>query len=229
MTGAPLQSRLVCFTIRSVLMSTTAGASTLYRQDGVRITHDPFAPGMGEKYGAPGATDSEGFDPYQDSVGPGIYGGVVKRGADGRVIIGRQYQDHNKQPGPVYAGGGYTPMSKALGDDTRVEALLRKYPDLVNDVATGGAQPLHMCGMSRSNQLSTALLITHGESISARPHCSPHAIRLNPEPHNTTPHLTLPCPTLPYPALTSTLPDPAMPYHTPPHPTPPHRTPSYPT
>ena len=26
----------------------------LYRRDGVRITHDPYAPGMREKYGAPG-------------------------------------------------------------------------------------------------------------------------------------------------------------------------------
>ena len=28
-----------------------------YRADGVRITHDPFAPGMAEKYGMPGKTD----------------------------------------------------------------------------------------------------------------------------------------------------------------------------
>jgi hypothetical protein len=34
----------------------------LYRADGVRIAHDPHAAGMREKYGAPGATDEEGFD-----------------------------------------------------------------------------------------------------------------------------------------------------------------------
>ena len=28
-----------------------------YRADGVRITHDPYAPGMAEKYGMPGKTD----------------------------------------------------------------------------------------------------------------------------------------------------------------------------
>merc|ERR1712109_290040 len=50
-----------------------------YRADGVRITHDPYAPGMAEKYGMPGKTDQEGFDPYRDTVGPGIYGGIVKR------------------------------------------------------------------------------------------------------------------------------------------------------
>merc|ERR1712146_55911 len=85
-----------------------------FRQDGVRITHDPYAPGMAEKYGRPGETDNEGFDPYADTVGPGIYGGIVKRDAHGTVVIGRQYQNHNPRPGPVYAGGGYTPTCRAL-------------------------------------------------------------------------------------------------------------------
>ena len=44
----------------------------LRRADGVRILHNPYAPGMAEKYGLPGETDNEGFDPYSDSVGPGI-------------------------------------------------------------------------------------------------------------------------------------------------------------
>ena len=68
-------------------MSTNAD---YYRHDGVRITHDPFSPGMAEKYGLPGQTDQEGFDPYADSVGAGIYGGIVKRDADGEIVIGRQ-------------------------------------------------------------------------------------------------------------------------------------------
>ena len=45
-----------------------------FRSDGVRITHDPYAPCMAEKYGLPGQTDKDGFDPYADTVGPGIYG-----------------------------------------------------------------------------------------------------------------------------------------------------------
>ena len=69
---------------------------------------------MVEKYGSPGKTDKEGFDPYADSVGAGIYGGVVKRDKAGKIVIGRQYQNHNPRPGPVYAGGGYTPSTKAL-------------------------------------------------------------------------------------------------------------------
>jgi hypothetical protein len=36
--------------------------------------------------------------------------------------------------------------NQALGDNAKVGSLLKKYPDLVNDIATGGAQPLHMCG-----------------------------------------------------------------------------------
>jgi len=138
-----------------------------FRDDGVRITHDPYDPGMAEKYGMPGQTDNEGFDPYKDTVGPGIYGGIVKRDASGEILIGEQYQNHNTRPGPVYAGGGYTPMNMALGDNTKVAALLDKYPDLVNDISTGGAQPLHNCGMSQHRQHSADILISRGADIEA--------------------------------------------------------------
>ena len=46
------------------VVSMRPSAGELYRHDGVRITHDPYAPGMAEKYGQPGETDREGFDPY---------------------------------------------------------------------------------------------------------------------------------------------------------------------
>ena len=65
---------------------------TLIRHDGVKINYDPYAPEMIAKYGAPGKTDKEGFDPYSDSVGPGIYGGRVKRDENGEIVIGEQYQ-----------------------------------------------------------------------------------------------------------------------------------------
>merc|ERR1711872_394801 len=135
-------------------LSTGSSGSKMehYRADGVRITHDPYAPGMAEKYGMPGKTDQEGFDPYRDTVGPGIYGGIVKRDENGEVVIGMQYQNHNSRPGPVYAGGGYTPINTALGNEAEVSALLDKFPDLVNDISTGGAQPLHMCGMSKRSR-----------------------------------------------------------------------------
>ncbi len=63
-----------------------SAAKEFYRSDGVRITHDPYETGMAEKYGTPGKTDSEGFDPYADSVGAGIYGGIVKRDESGDVV-----------------------------------------------------------------------------------------------------------------------------------------------
>lgn len=138
-----------------------------YRHDGVKITHDPFAPGMVEKYGKPGATDNEGFDPYRDSVGPGIYGGIVERDEDGEIKMGRQYQNHNPRPGPVYAGGGYAPIADALGDDEKLRSLVGKYPDLVNDITTGGAQPLHLCGMSHRSQMSTEAVVRLGGDIEA--------------------------------------------------------------
>ena len=88
---------LVC---QNIAMSASKDSSgEYYRKDGVRITHDPYCPEMAEKYGLPGNTDREGFDPYADTVGPGIYGGVVKRDSEGNVLIGSQYQNHNPNPG----------------------------------------------------------------------------------------------------------------------------------
>ena len=102
-----------------------------------------------------------------DTVGPGIYGGIVERNELGEVKIGRQYQNHNPRPGPVYAGGGYAPSSKMLEDVNQLVALVDKYPDLVVDVTTGGAQPLHMCGMSKRKQLAAQALIERGADIEA--------------------------------------------------------------
>lgn len=151
-------------------LSSNSLKQPLRRADGVIITHDPFSPGMMEKYGKPGHTDNEGFDPYADTVGPGIYGGLVKRSPEtGKIIIGKQYQNHNPRPGPVYAGGGYTNMCRALqsGKQGNVAKLLRKYPDLVNEMSTGGAQPLHNCGMSRNSQLLTGYIVSMGGDIEA--------------------------------------------------------------
>mmetsp|Transcript_35001 Transcript_35001/g.87287 ORF Transcript_35001/g.87287 Transcript_35001/m.87287 type:complete len:242 (-) Transcript_35001:229-954(-) len=139
-----------------------------YRKDGVRIVHDPNAPGMAEKYGKDGATDQEGFDPYADTVGPGIYGGAVKRDASGNIVVGSQYQNHNPRPGPVYDGSGYSAMARALhsGKDA-VIALLDERPELVHEVSTGGATPLHLCGMSQGAQRFTELIISRGGDVEA--------------------------------------------------------------
>lgn len=171
---------LACNVVLLIQSVMSSSASQHYRADGVRITHNPFAPGMAAKYGAPGATDRDGFDPYADSVGAGIYSGTVKRlEQDGSVVIGAQYQGHNPRPGPVYSGGGYTPISRAIAEfhrelqggalppATALARLLDAHPDLVNDVATGGASPLHTCGMSRDNQHATAFLISRGGDVAA--------------------------------------------------------------
>ncbi|CAJ1959659.1 unnamed protein product [Cylindrotheca closterium] len=137
-----------------------------YRKDGVRITHDPYAPGMAEHYGLPGQTDNEGFDPYADTVGAGIYSGSVKRDESGNVLIGKQYQNHNPRPGPIYDGTGYSLMSKAIQmGPTKVQEILKDYPELKEEISTGGARPLHTCGMSKTNQLSTQVLIDAGADI----------------------------------------------------------------
>ena len=137
------------------------------RADGIIVHFDPYSEEMMEKYGRPGETNDEGFNPYRDTVGPGIYGGIVKRDESGEIVIGEQYQQHNPNPGPVYAGGGYTPMSQALHDENKLKNLLEKFPSLVNDVSTGGATPLHMCGMSQSGQRQTAIIISKGGDIEA--------------------------------------------------------------
>jgi len=152
-------------------MSAQASSSNekeYYRSDGVRIDFDPFAPGLAEKYGLPGSTDPEGFDPYADTVGPGIYGGSVKRDDNGDIVIGQQYQNHNARPGPVYDGTGYSLMSRAIqaGPD-KVAAILKDYDFLKNEISTGGARPLHVCGMSRNGQLCTKTIIDAGADIHA--------------------------------------------------------------
>lgn len=139
-----------------------------YRKDGVKIAHNPYQPGMGEKYGLPGSTDPEGFDPYADTVGPGIYGGSVERDEKGEIIIGRQYQNHNNRPGPVYDGQGYSLMSRAIhAGAEKVKEILNDFPELKEEISTGGARPLHMCGMSQRGQKSTQALIDAGVDIYA--------------------------------------------------------------
>ena len=107
-----------------------------------------------------GARMVEGLDAESDSVGPGIYGGRVLRDASGEVVIGKQFEEHNALPGPVYAGDGYTALSAAIrtGNTDEVRRLLIAEPELANEVTTGGATPLHVCGMSRAGQRCTQLL-----------------------------------------------------------------------
>ena len=71
--------------------------------------------------------------------------------------------------GPVYAGGGYTPTIKKIQNNNikELEEWFDKYPDLVNEVTTGGATPLHMCGMSKFGESATTTIIKYGGNIDA--------------------------------------------------------------
>eukprot|EP00466_Bigelowiella_natans_P003134 jgi/Bigna1/131147/aug1.13_g5855 len=86
--------------------------------------------------------DAEGFDPEADTVGAGIYGGIVKKDEKGDIIWGKQYQNHNKALGPIYAGTGYTEMTKALRvGKVAIDQVLKKVHTLhrmaSNDLAVG--------------------------------------------------------------------------------------------
>lgn len=108
------------------------------------------------------AMSVEGLEAESDSVGPGIYGGRVKRDtATGYIIIGKQFEEHNSLPGPVYAGGGYTELSAAIrsGELHAVQKLLLDQPELAFEVSTGGATPLHVCSMSQRGQEAMAVVI----------------------------------------------------------------------
>ena len=77
-------------------------------------------------------------------------------------------ENHNERPGPVYDETGYTLMSKAIqaGHD-KVKEVLKDFPELKDEISTGGARPLHVCGMSKTGQLSTKVLIDAGADIHA--------------------------------------------------------------
>mmetsp|Transcript_63062 Transcript_63062/g.142268 ORF Transcript_63062/g.142268 Transcript_63062/m.142268 type:complete len:232 (-) Transcript_63062:489-1184(-) len=112
---------------------------------------------------------TEGLDAEADAVGPGIYGGRVERDSSGSVVIGKQFEEHNSRPGPVYAGGGYTEMSAAImAGPEAVAGLLSPSSGLVHEVSTGGATPLHVCCMTDRGQLSAGLLIEAGSELEAR-------------------------------------------------------------
>jgi hypothetical protein len=120
--------------------------------------------------GARSSMSLEGLEAESDSVGPGIYGGRVQRDARGGIIIGKQFQEHNSLPGPVYAGGGYTELSQAIRKGPReVEAALEAAPEMAFEISTGGATPLHVCAMSRVGQQSMQRLIDarHGADLDA--------------------------------------------------------------
>jgi len=115
-----------------------------------------------------------------DVVGSGVYGGIVKRDAAGSIVLGDEWPEDNRAPpahNPVHSTGPYLDFSKFTPDNRgyasiarvimtgkaeRLSALFASAGDessrrqLANLVMTGGARPLHMCGMSRGGECTPA-------------------------------------------------------------------------
>mmetsp|Transcript_8614 Transcript_8614/g.14967 ORF Transcript_8614/g.14967 Transcript_8614/m.14967 type:complete len:278 (+) Transcript_8614:55-888(+) len=131
---------------------------------------DPYAAGVAEAYGLTDTTGMDGFDESADAVGPGIYGGSVQRDPlSGEILIGTQYENHNHKPGPLYDGNGYSLTSRAIhrGDTEAIQRLLRDFPQLIEEISTGGARPLHVCGMSPAGQLCAQTFVDAGADVHA--------------------------------------------------------------
>ena len=122
-----------------------------------------------------------------------VYGGCVKRDENGMIVIGDEWPEDNRAPpahNPVHTTGpyldfarfteknrGYTHIAHLImdGSASGLEALLesvdaKERPKLANLVMTGGARPLHMCGMSRGGDASAMLetLIKYGADVNAK-------------------------------------------------------------
>ena len=60
-------------------------------------------------------------------------------------------------------------MSRAMQvGPEKVKEILKDFPELKEEISTGGARPLHMCGMSHKNQLSTQVLIDAGADLTSK-------------------------------------------------------------
>ena len=135
-----------------------------------------------------------GWNLPMDVVGAGVYGGIVKRNAVGAVVVGDEWPENNASPpahNPIHSTGpyldfskytpenrGYTHIARVImsGKADELEALLLSVSSkdergkLANLVMTGGARPLHMCGMSRGGDASKLVktLIEHGADVNAK-------------------------------------------------------------
>lgn len=131
---------------------------------------DPNSPEAAARYGLTPSRGADGYDAGSDAVGPGIYGGCVRRDDEGNVLYGDEYGrfDHGR-PGPLYDGNGYTLMSRAVmtGDPDVVRRVLADFPHLIGEIGTGGGTPLHVAGMSEGGQRCARALVDAGADVQA--------------------------------------------------------------
>jgi hypothetical protein len=137
-----------------------------------------------------------GWNLPMDVVGAGVYGGIVKRDANGRIIVGHEWPENNLAPpahNPVHATGPYLDYTKLTSSNRgysviartiqmsrghaseELEAMFQRVPQaernkLANLVMTGGARPLHMCGMGRGGDTSEliSVLLKYGADVNAK-------------------------------------------------------------
>lgn len=63
-------------------------------------------------------------------------------------------------PRVLLSAGGYTELSAAIRTNVEAtEGVLVRTPELALEITTGGATPLHVCGMSSAGEHSTALVL----------------------------------------------------------------------
>jgi len=132
-----------------------------------------------------------GWNLPQDVVGAGVYGGMVKRNENGQIVIGDEWPEDNIQvpahnqrhvTGPYLdysklteKNRGYSAIAHVImaGDAVALREMLNNAKDtkaLANLVMTGGARPLHMCGMSRGGDASSLveILIAAGADVNSK-------------------------------------------------------------
>jgi hypothetical protein len=131
-----------------------------------------------------------------DVVGAGVYGGMVKRDSRGNIVVGDEWPENNLAPpahNPVHATGpfldynkftaknrGYSAIALVImkGDVVALRTMLASASSDDNDsaealsnlVMTGGARPLHMCGMSRGGDATELIkiLVQYGAEVNAK-------------------------------------------------------------
>ena len=51
---------------------------------------------------------------YKSAIKKLILRNLTHLWTNASVLIGKQYQNHNSKPGPIYSNGGYTLIAKAI-------------------------------------------------------------------------------------------------------------------
>jgi hypothetical protein len=119
-----------------------------------------------------------------DVVGAGVYGGVVKRTERGKIVMG-WWPLSAMGPSLDYSkltpdNRGYSRIARVIqesrdGNASELDDMFRSIahadrPKLANLVMTGGARPLHMCGMGREDDTSALIevLLKNGADVNAK-------------------------------------------------------------